>query len=56
MYLQRLLEREGHSVIEVWPMGAYSAIARADGDAAGGDTGDDWRRSLSAAAPCTMPL
>jgi predicted nuclease with RNAse H fold len=47
IYLRRLLEREGHTAIEVWPMGAYRAIARAlDGDAAAGDTGNEWRRSL----------
>jgi predicted nuclease with RNAse H fold len=46
IYLRRLLEREGHTPIEVWPMGAYRAIARTDRIASSGDTGDDWRRSL----------
>lgn len=46
IYLRRLLERAGHTVIEVWPMGAYRSIARSAGDDSGDETGDAWRRSL----------
>jgi predicted nuclease with RNAse H fold len=47
IYLARLLRRAGLEVIEVWPMGAYRALARAPGvHARGTDGGDEWRRAL----------
>jgi predicted nuclease with RNAse H fold len=49
IYLARLLRRSGIDVIEVWPMGAYRALARTPGIAVRGDDGDDeWRRALLA--------
>jgi predicted nuclease with RNAse H fold len=47
IYLARLLRRSGLDVIEVWPMGAYRALARTPGTSIRGRDGDDeWRRAL----------
>lgn len=47
IYLARLLRRTGLDVIEVWPMGAFRAIARTPGTSPRGNDGDDeWRRAL----------
>jgi predicted nuclease with RNAse H fold len=47
IYLARLLRRAGFTVIEVWPMGAYRALARSSDAASRGDEGSDrWRRAL----------
>jgi predicted nuclease with RNAse H fold len=47
IYLTRLLRRAGLEVIEVWPMGAYRALARTPSARIRGDDGDDeWRRAL----------
>jgi predicted nuclease with RNAse H fold len=49
IYLARLFRRAGLKVIEVWPMGAYRALARSPGARTRGDDGDDaWRRALLA--------
>ena len=47
LYLRRLLERAGLTVIETWPMGVYRVLARSAGPAAS-DTNDAWRRGLLA--------
>jgi predicted nuclease with RNAse H fold len=46
IYLRRLLGRAGLAVIEVWPMGAYRAIARSLRTSPASDPNDGWRRAL----------
>jgi predicted nuclease with RNAse H fold len=47
IYLARLLRRAGLKVIEVWPMGAYRAIARShEAPTRADEGGDAWRRAL----------
>jgi predicted nuclease with RNAse H fold len=47
IYLARLLRRAELDVIEVWPMGAYRALARTARPAhMAPDGSDDWRRAL----------
>jgi len=47
IYLARLLRRRRLEVIEVWPMGAYRALARADKSGPSAEEGGDaWRRGL----------
>jgi predicted nuclease with RNAse H fold len=46
IYLARLLRRAGAKVIEVWPMGAYRALARSLESPPADHTDDGWRRAL----------